>query len=79
MYTGKSVVDKKGRGDGTEDHIGLQSSVKSIWHTLKICYVFIIATCSIMKAALFPNLGPPPSLPIQCSFTGDTLGKLIQH
>ena len=34
--------------------------VKSIWYTLKICYVFIIAPCSMMKAALFPKLGPPP-------------------
>ena len=34
--------------------------------------------CSMMKAALFPNLGPLPSPPIQCCFTGDTLGKLIQ-
>ena len=35
--------------------------VKSTWYTLKICYVFIIAACSMMKAAPFPKLGPPPS------------------
>ena len=35
--------------------------VKSIWYTLNICFVFIIAPCSIIKAALFPKLGPPPS------------------
>ena len=37
--------------------------VKSIWYILKICYVFIIAPCPMMKAALFPKLGPSPSSP----------------
>ena len=57
--------------------------VKSIWYSLKICYVFIIARCSMMKAALFPKLGPPssssPPPPIQCCFKGDTLSTLTQH
>ena len=55
--------------------------VKSIWYTLKICFVFIIAPCSMIKAALFPKLGPPPPPPppIQCCFKGDTLSVLTQH
>ena len=28
-----------------------------------MCFVFIIAPCSIIKAALFPKLGPPPPSP----------------
>ena len=32
--------------------------------------------CSMMKAALFPKLGPPP---LQCCFKGDTLSALTQH
>ena len=52
--------------------------VKSMWYTLKICYVFIIAPCSMMKAALFPKLGPPPSPHTTC-FKGDTLSALTQH
>ena len=45
--------------------------VKSIWYTLKICFVFIIAACSIIKAALFPNLAlpPPPSYNVASSGT----------
>ena len=35
--------------------------VKSMWYTLKICSVFIIAPCSMIKSALFLELGPPPS------------------
>ena len=53
-----------------------------VLYTLKICYVFIIAPCSMMKAALFPKLGPPsppPPPPIQCCFKGDTLSTLTQH
>ena len=32
--------------------------VKSIWYTLKMCFVFIIAPCSMIKAALLLKLGP---------------------
>ena len=43
-------------------HCDQQSTilVKSIWYTLKSCFVFIIAPCSMIKAVLFPKLGPPP-------------------
>ena len=44
--------------------------VKSIWYTLKICFVFIIAPRSMIKAALFPKLGPPPSPPYNVASRG---------
>ena len=33
----------------------------------------------MMKAALFPKLGPSPLAPIQCCFKGNTFSALIQH
>ena len=51
--------------------------VKSIWYTLKICYVFIIAPCSMTKVALFPKLGPPP--PPSPSYNVASRGALWAH
>ena len=44
--------------------------VKSTWYTLKICYVFIIAPCSMMKAIPFPKLRPPPLPPYNAGSRG---------
>ena len=55
-----------------------RSSRSEFQRTIKplMKFAFIIAPCSIIKAALFPKLGPPP---IQCCFKGDTLSALTQH
>ena len=60
LIRNKALLTWKSRGLST-------ILIKSIWCTLKIYCVFIIAPCSMKKAALFPKLGLPP---IRCCFKG---------